>query len=122
MANNGVPTDRFMFKDLYKNQYISWLCHHRPGRATQLATRLCTNIRCISEHLKRAHVVHLDLKDKNVLVKGDNLTLFDFDIAQVDGKPHTAPLDRSAAGLRNSNAQFGILRGIIKSLIGGFKK
>mmetsp|Transcript_98553 Transcript_98553/g.158910 ORF Transcript_98553/g.158910 Transcript_98553/m.158910 type:complete len:264 (-) Transcript_98553:1295-2086(-) len=43
--------------------------------------------RCIEEHLAKCNVTHNDWGDKNVLIDQGHLTLFDFNIATLDGKP-----------------------------------
>ena len=57
--------------------------------SNQDLTRFAT---CAEAILEAAHVVHYDLKAKNTVIQGDRLTVIDFDLATLDGRPSLTDL------------------------------
>ena len=52
---------------------------------------------CMDALLHQAHVRHLAAEPKNVAIRKNRLTLFDFDVAQLDSQPEALNARRAAA-------------------------
>ena len=65
---------------------------------------------CAEALLEAAHVVHYDLKAKNTVISGDRLTVIDFDLATLDGRPSLTDLSDRRYRTRTRTAYGPALR------------
>ena len=75
--------------------------------SNQDLTRFAT---CAEALLEAAHVVHYDLKAKNTVIQGDTLTVIDFDLATLDGRPSLTDLSDRRYRTRTRTAYGPALR------------